>query len=96
MPVYFSYHRNKTLAKHGIKTVHVRKSTSDTWQEMCALRCTVAGNFLSPMMIYKGKAKGPIATREFQHHANMLDDVLWLGEDSDNESDDDEMLWGEA
>ena len=31
MPVYFSYHRNKMLAKHGIKTVHVRKSTSDTW-----------------------------------------------------------------
>jgi len=26
----------------------------------------------------------------------MLDDVLGLGEDSDNESDDDEMLWGEA
>ena len=28
--------------------------------------------------------------------ADMLDDVLWLGEDSDNESDDNEMLWGEA
>ena len=29
--------------------------------------------------------------------ANMLDDVLRLGEeDSDNESDDDEMLWREA
>ena len=29
--------------------------------------------------------------------ADMLDDVLQLGEeDSDNESDDDEMLWGEA
>ena len=28
-PVYFSYHRNKTLAKREIKTVHVRKSTSD-------------------------------------------------------------------
>jgi hypothetical protein len=28
--------------------------------------------------------------------ANMLDDVLGLGEEnSDNESDDDEMLWGE-
>jgi hypothetical protein len=28
--------------------------------------------------------------------ADMLDDVLWLGEDSDNKSDDDEMLWREA
>jgi hypothetical protein len=27
---------------------------------------------------------------------DMLDDVLGLGEDSDNESDDNEMLWGEA
>jgi len=29
-PVYFSYHRNKTLAKRRIKSIHVRKSTSDT------------------------------------------------------------------
>ena len=28
--------------------------------------------------------------------ADMLDDVLGLGEDSDNESNDNEMLWGEA
>ena len=67
-PVYFSYHRNKTLAKRGIKTVHVRKSTSDTRCAACALTCTAAGNFLNPMMIYKCKAMGHIATREFQHH----------------------------
>ena len=30
------------------------------------------------------------------HVANMLDAVLGLGEDSDNESDGNEMLWGEA
>jgi len=95
-PVYFSYHCNKMLAKHEIKTVHVRKSATDTRRATCALTCTAAGNFFSPMMIYKGKAKGHIATREFQHHADMLDDVLGLGEDSDNESDDNEMLWGEA
>ena len=28
--------------------------------------------------------------------ADMLDNILWLCEDSDNESDDDEMLWGEV
>ena len=28
--------------------------------------------------------------------ADMLDDVLGLGEDSDNESNNDEMMWGEA
>ena len=31
-PVYFSCHRNKMLAKRGIKTAHVRKSTLDTRQ----------------------------------------------------------------
>jgi hypothetical protein len=29
-PVYFSYHRNKTLDKRGIGTIHDHKSTSDT------------------------------------------------------------------
>jgi hypothetical protein len=55
-PVYFSYHRNKTLAKQGIKTVHARKSTSDTRRATCALTCTAEGEFLTLMMIYKGKA----------------------------------------
>jgi hypothetical protein len=80
--VYFFYHRNKTLAKHGIKTVHVRKSTSDTRRATCALTCTAAGNFLSPMMIYKGKAKGHIVAREFQHYDPLLlyacQDAAWM------------------
>ena len=66
MPVYFLYHRSRTLAKRGIKTVHVRKSTSDTRRATCALTCTAAGQFLRPMLIYKGKAMGKIATTEFQ------------------------------
>jgi hypothetical protein len=83
-PVYFSYHRNKTLVKRGIKTVHVRKSTTDTRRATCALTCTAAGEFLSPMMIYKGKAKGTIVTREFQHHDPSLlyacQDAAWMDE----------------
>ena len=67
-PVYFSYHRSRTLAERGIRTVHVRKSTSDTRRATCALTCTAAGDFLRPMLIYKGKATGLIATREFQRH----------------------------
>jgi len=67
-PVYFSYHRSKTLAKRGIKTVHVRKSTSDTRRATCALTCTAAGEFLRPMLIYKGKATGKIAKTEFVRH----------------------------
>ena len=74
MPLYFSYHRNKMLAKCGIKTIHihVRKSTSDILRATCALTCTAACDFLSPMMIYKGKAKGHIVTKEFQHHDPLL------------------------
>ncbi len=64
-PVYFSYHRSKTLSKRGIKTVHVRKSTSDTRRATCALTCTAAGEFLRPMLIYKGKATGKIVKTEF-------------------------------
>ena len=67
-PVYFSYHRSRTLAKRGIKTVHLRKSTSDTRRATCALTCTAAGDFLCPMLIYKGKVTGLIARREFQRH----------------------------
>ena len=83
-PIYFSYHHNKTLAKRGIKTVHVRKSTSDTRRATCALTCTAAGEFLTPMMIYKGKATGRIATREFQHHDPLslyaCQDAAWMDE----------------
>jgi hypothetical protein len=83
-PVYFSYHRNKTLVKREFKTVHVRKSTSDTRRAACALTCTAAGEFLSLMMIYKGKAKGTIVTREFQHHDPSLlyacQDATWMDE----------------
>ena len=67
-PVYFLYHHSHTLAKCGIKTVHVRKSTSDTRRATCALTCTAAGDFLRPMLIYKGKATGRIARREFDRH----------------------------
>ena len=67
-PVYFSYHHLCTFAKHEIKNVHVRKSTSDTRRATCVLTCTAAGDFLCPMLIYKGKAMGLIARREFQRH----------------------------
>jgi hypothetical protein len=67
-PVYFSYHRSKTLSKRGIKTVHVRKSTLDTRRATCVLTCMAAGDFLHPMLIFKGKIKGLIAMRELKHY----------------------------
>ncbi len=83
-PVYFSYHRSKMLAKRGIKTVHMRKSTLDTRQATCALTCTAEGNFLRPMLIYKGKSAGDIATRELKHHdptsVYACQDSTWMDE----------------
>ncbi len=77
-PVFFSYHCSKMLAKCGIKTVH----TLDTRQAMCALTCMAADNFLRPMLIYKGKLTGCIATREFKHHDPSLvyacQDAAWM------------------
>jgi hypothetical protein len=63
-PLWFSYHRSKTLQKKGAKTVHVRKSTNDTCRATAALMCTAAGNFLRPMIIFKGTAKGRIMKNE--------------------------------
>ena len=59
-PLRFSYHRSKTLQKKGTKTVHVHKSTNDTCRATAALTCTAASDFLRPMIIFKGLAKGHI------------------------------------
>jgi hypothetical protein len=83
-PVYFSYHRSKTLSKCGIKTVHVHKSTSDTRQATYALTCTAAGDYLCPMPIFKGKVKGLIATRDLKHYdptsVYACQDATWMDE----------------
>ncbi len=63
-PLWFSYHCSKTLQIRGAKTVHVRKSTNDTCQATAALTCTAASNFLRPMIIFKGTAKGRISKNE--------------------------------
>jgi hypothetical protein len=81
-PVYFSYHRSKTLSKCGIKTNHVRKSTSDTRRAMCALTCTAAGNFLCLILIFKGKVMGRITTKEIKHYdptsVYACQDAAWM------------------
>jgi hypothetical protein len=62
--LWFSYHRLKTLQIRGTKTVHVRKSTNDTCRATTALMCTATGNFLCPMIIFKGTAKSRISKNE--------------------------------
>ena len=63
-PLWFSYHRSKTLQLRGATTVHVRKSTNDTRRATAALTCTAAGEFLRPMIIFKGTPKGRIVNTE--------------------------------
>jgi hypothetical protein len=72
-PLWFSYHRSKTLQLRGATTVHVRKSTNDTRRATAALTCTAAGEFLRPMIIFKGTPKGLIVKKELV--ANLLEQV---------------------
>ena len=67
-PLFFSYHRMRTLAKKGSKSVHVRKSNDDTRRCTAALTCTASGEFLRPMIVYKGQPGKHIATRELPLH----------------------------
>ena len=75
-PLLFSYHRSKTLQKKGAKTINVRKSTNDMRQATAALTCTAAGDFLRPMIIFKGVAEGRIVTKELPLF-NPMSDYLW-------------------
>jgi hypothetical protein len=60
MPLYFSYHSLKNLEKCGTKTIHVCKMSSGTKRATGAFTITAAGNFLIPMIIFKGKPGGRI------------------------------------
>jgi hypothetical protein len=65
-PLHFSYHSSKTYVKCGTKTIHVRKMPNGTKRATGALTVTAAGNFLMPMIIFKGKLNGKIAKTEFK------------------------------
>ena len=63
-PLHFSYQSSRTIEKRGKKTINVRKSSSQTKRATAALTVTAAGDFLTPMIIFKGKPDGLIARRE--------------------------------
>jgi hypothetical protein len=60
----FSYHSSKTLEKHGTKMIHVCKMANGTKRATGAFAITTAGNFLTPMIIFKGKPGGRIEITE--------------------------------
>ena len=63
-PLHFSYQSLCTLEKRGKRTINVRKSSSQTKRATAALTVTAAGDFFTPMIIFKGKPDGLIARRE--------------------------------
>jgi hypothetical protein len=72
-PLWFSYHCSKTLQKRGAKTVNMHKSTNDTRQATAALTCTAAGDFLRPIINFKGTANERIVTTELPSFDLMSD-----------------------
>jgi hypothetical protein len=63
-PLFFSYKSSTTLEKSGTRTIFVHKSSNSTKRAMAALTVTAAGNFLTPMVIFKGKPDGKIVEGE--------------------------------
>jgi hypothetical protein len=66
MPIWFSYHCSKTLAKQGTKTIHVCKTSSNTKRATAALTVLAAGEWLKPMVIFKGQPRGQISPKELK------------------------------
>jgi hypothetical protein len=48
----------------GCKTIHVRKSTSDTKPATVAVTITMSGHMLTPVIIFKGAENGRIKKKE--------------------------------
>ena len=81
-PVPFSYDPKSTSELIGRRTVHVRKSTSDTKHATLALTVTASGKALIPLIVFKGKPNGQIVTHEFPTYPKGLEyacqDNAWM------------------
>jgi hypothetical protein len=64
-PVFFDMSPGKTLSQAGARTVHSRTSSSATLQVTVAVTVTASGEFLCPLVVFKGKPGARIKTREF-------------------------------
>ena len=83
-PFWFLYHRSKTLAKRGTKTIHGRKTSSNTKRATAALTVLAAGEWLKPMIIFKGQRRGQIAWKELKTFNPLAfyacQKAVWMGE----------------
>ncbi len=80
--LHFLYHSTKTYAKHVTKTIHMCKRSNGTKRAMGVLTVTAAGNFLMPMIIFKGKPNGKFATVELKNFdptfVYACQDTAWM------------------
>jgi len=83
-PVYFSMNAKRTLELIGKKTIHIRTSTNDTKRATVAVTIAGDGTVLPSVVVFKGKANGRIAKKEFatfptSHHYHCQD-AAWMDE----------------
>lgn len=65
-PIYWDMPMATTIASTGSSTVHLRRTHSETARISVLLTIAADGTKLPPYLIFKGKADGRIATREFR------------------------------
>ena len=64
-PVPFTFNAKRTLESVGLRTIHIRKSTSDTKRVTCAMTVSASGRVLTPLLVFKGAPNGRIERNEF-------------------------------
>ncbi len=83
-PLYFLYHSLKTYEKHVSKMIHVCKMSNGTKRATGAFTITADGDFLMPMIIFKGKPGGMIEKKELPKFdpssIYAFQDAAWMDE----------------
>jgi hypothetical protein len=82
--VYFLMNAKCMLELIGKKTIHIRTSTNDTKRATVAVTIVWDGTVLPSVVVFKGKANGRIAKKEFatyppSHHYHCQD-AAWMDE----------------
>jgi hypothetical protein len=83
-PLIFSYHSLRMLEQHRKRTVNVCKTSSQMRRATAALTIMAARNFLTPMIMFKGKPDGLIMRRKLPtlNPTSMYacQDAMWMNE----------------
>ena len=82
--MFFSMTLTTTLTKRDSRTVNVRKSSGSTQRLTIAVAVIASGQFLNPMIVFKGKSGGRIEKREFQTYPEeciyAVQEKVWMSE----------------